>query len=71
VGSRAGANGRQAARELQGAGPQPIRNRRIWCGQGILREKTYFISGKSFLSLKNPSKSILTPKIVKSFPESF
>jgi hypothetical protein len=37
--SRAGANGRQAAREPQGAGPQPIRNRRIWCGHGILMEK--------------------------------
>jgi hypothetical protein len=71
AGSRAGADGRPAAREPQGAGPQPIPNRRIRCGRGFVRGKRIFISRKSFLSLKNPNKSILTLKIVKPFPESF
>jgi hypothetical protein len=71
AGSRAGANGRPAAREPQGAGSHPIRNWRIRCGRGFLRVKPIFISRKSFLSLKNPNQSILTPKIVKPFPESF
>jgi hypothetical protein len=52
----------------------PGRTRSGTGGSGVaggFKGKAYFISRKSFLSLKNPNKSILTPKIVKPFPESF
>jgi hypothetical protein len=57
----------RAARRRAAADPEP--EDPVWPGD--FKGKAYFISRKSFLSLKNPSKSILTPKIVKSFPESF
>jgi hypothetical protein len=41
----------------------------VWPGD--FGGKMYFISRKSFLPLENPRKSILTPKIVKPFPENF
>jgi hypothetical protein len=51
----------------------PGRNRSRFGGSGVAGGvgKHIFISRKSFLSLKNPSKSILTPKIMKPFPENF
>jgi hypothetical protein len=52
----------------------PGRSRSGTGGSGVaggFRGKRIFISRKSFLSLKNSNKSILTPKIVKPFPESF
>jgi hypothetical protein len=59
------------SRTREGAPTPPPRRRRRANGRGFLREKRIFISRKSFLSLKNPNKSILTLKIVKPFPESF
>jgi hypothetical protein len=41
----------------------------VWLG--YLKGKTYFYSRKHIFSLKNPSKSILTAKIVKPLPENF
>jgi hypothetical protein len=52
----------------------PGRNRSEFGGSGVaggFKGKRIFISRKKFLSLKNPSKSILTPKIMKPFPENF
>jgi hypothetical protein len=52
----------------------PGLNRSGFGGSGVARGvkgKRIFISRKSFLSLRNPSKSILTPKIMKPFPENF
>jgi hypothetical protein len=53
---------------------EPGRNRFSFGGsgvaEGILRGLTYFNSRKHIFSSKNPSKSILTPKIVKPFPEN-
>jgi hypothetical protein len=65
VGSPAAANGGPATRGLRKARPHPIRDP-VWLSpyKGL---KRIFISRNPIFSLKNPSKFVLTLKIVKPF----
>jgi hypothetical protein len=38
---------------------------------GVFKGENVFLFQKTYFSLKNPSKSILTPKIVKPLPKNF
>jgi hypothetical protein len=69
AGSPAAANGGPATRGLREARPHPIRDP-VWLSpyKGL---KHIFISRNPIFSLKNPSKSVLIPKIVKPFSEIF